>query len=99
MSDRVLTAGCLVALLIPHPSRTAVLVADGEQGVGGTSASLPTLWLENPEPELAEILASVEVIDPATAVVLRQVTISAVEGKQNSLMLEFDAARPSRRSG
>ena len=97
VTDPETVKGCLVALLIPHPSRTAVLVADAERATGVNSPSLPTVWLNNSEPELYEILDSVEVIDPATAVVLRQVNISAGESTQNSLMLEFDAsaAEPS----
>ena len=91
MTDPELVSGCLVALLIPHPSRTAVLVADVGRPTGESSASLPTVWLKNPEPELSDILGSVEVIDPDAVVVLRQVSIPAGEGKQNALMLEFDA--------
>ncbi len=92
MSDRESAEGCLVALLLPHPTRTAVLVTDVEPATGPTSASLPTVWLNKAEPELNGILDSVDVIDPATSVVLRQVNTSASETKQNSLMLEFDTA-------
>ncbi len=80
---------CEVALLVPHPTRLAVLVVD----VGHSSAAseLPTLRL-SPEATLPEIMASAEVIDPATAVPLRlSMTKARAEGDAIAMLMEFDA--------
>jgi hypothetical protein len=74
--------GWQVSLLVPHPTRLAVLVGDN---------GLPTLRT-GPEPPLSEILASVDAVDPATAVPLRlSMTAAQAEGVEAALVLEFDA--------
>ena len=107
MSEREPAGGCQVSLLVPHPTRIAVLVADDRATVGISAppsyARLPTLRVGNAEPSLTEILASVDVVDPATTAVLRLVQTSAAEvgdgthtePSENSgptLLVEFDAA-------
>lgn len=73
--------GCQVSVLVPHPERTAVMVADAGPLVGSGAhrrrARLPTVWLANAEPLVSEILDSVDVLDSDTTVVLRQVVTSA----------------------
>jgi hypothetical protein len=78
-------AGCRVTLLVPHARRTAVLVVPGP-----TSARLPTVRLDREEPTLPEILAATDVVDPATATVLRQVVTTDGEA-QDDLLVELDA--------
>ena len=83
-------AGCCVALLVPHPRRTAVLVADVATSQPDPTARvdprLPTLQLSTTEPHLPEILASVDVVDTDATAVLRQVIVStngASDGEQD----------------
>ena len=80
---------CRVSLLVPHPRRLAVLVADA--GPSGASATprLPTLLMSGAEPSLPDILARVDVVDTASTAVLRLVVTSASEP---ALLVEFDAA-------
>jgi hypothetical protein len=103
MADPETAESCQVTLLVPHPSRTAVLVADDSASVeAGTPARhprLPTVRMTSAEPSLTEILASVDVVDTATTAVLRQVKTTPTkagygvptEPAEVSLMLEFDA--------
>jgi hypothetical protein len=67
MTDPVPAQSCQVCLLVPHPRRTAVLVAADATSVGTLTparhARLPTLRLQSAEPLLSEILASVDVVD------------------------------------
>jgi hypothetical protein len=88
---------CQVSLLVPHPRRTAVLVAADTTGSESPTPPrhprLPTLQLPTAEPFLSEILVSADVVDPGTTVVLRQVMTSsgnAADGEV-TLMVEFDA--------
>ena len=89
--------GSVVALLVPHPTRLAVLVADG--GPSRAAHVLPTLRLR-PEPTIREIMASVEVVDPDTAVPLR---LSKTQGQPDSdelsLLVELDTARTETPAG
>jgi hypothetical protein len=84
-----------VSLLIPHPRRTAVLVADAETpSEPSAPPRLPTLRMSSAEPTLPEILASVDVVDTAMTAALRLVMTSAAyaEDVEVALMVEFDAA-------
>lgn len=101
-------ARCQASLLVPHPTRAAVLVADdGPSSATSTSpvpARLPTVRMLSAEPLLSEILASVDVVDTDTTAVLRQVITSvstAEDGEPGdnaelTLLVEFDvgAAEP-----
>jgi Phosphotransferase enzyme family len=92
-----------VCLLVPHPWRTAILVAEDaarfETRTPPGHVRLPTLRLPSAEPLLPDILASVDVVDTGTTAVLRQVMTSSSgaeigepgENREVSLMLEFDA--------
>lgn len=103
MADPVPPESCQVCLLVPHPLRAAVLVADETSSIEidtpSRHASLPTLRITSAEPLLAEILASVDVVDTGATAVLRQVMTSSggardgdpLERDEVSLMLEFDA--------
>ena len=94
---------CRVTLLVPHPRRTAVLVADGtssfETSTPPRQVRLPTLRLPTREPHLSDILSSVDVVDTDTTAVLRTVMTSAGEAGDSdpdehgevTLMVEFDA--------
>jgi aminoglycoside phosphotransferase (APT) family kinase protein len=81
MTGRDVAGRCGVSLLVPHPERTAVMVADGPPLLGSqaqpTHARLPTVWLANPEPLVSEILAAVDVVSSEKTVVLRQVMTSS----------------------
>ena len=81
---------CHVTLLVPHPGRIAVLVADSD------SASLPTLRMNSAEPSLPEMLALVDVVDTSTAAVLRLVMTSAADADDGedgeTFLVEFEAA-------
>jgi phosphotransferase family enzyme len=91
-----------VSLLVPHPLRTAVLVAAGttsfETAGQPRPARLPMLTLPTAEPLLSEILARVDVVDTDTTAVLRQVITSSVgveDGEPSgegdvTLLVEFD---------
>ena len=94
-------------MLVPHPRRIAVLVADDSAPVGiftpPRHARLPTLRVGSADPSLVEILAAVDVVDPATTAVLRVVLTAAadvdggadIEQSENgalTLLVEFDAA-------
>ncbi|HET6987459.1 MAG TPA: aminoglycoside phosphotransferase family protein [Kribbella sp.] len=99
---------CHVTLLVPHPRRIAVLVADADSSSGTSTSTqtlmppqprLPTLRMNNAEPSLAEILASVDVVDTSTVAVLRVVMTSAAEANDGedhehaeTFMVEFEAA-------
>ena len=79
--------GCQVTLLVPHPERIAVLVAEADSWAETSRQTtlppqlrLPTLRMNGTEPSLPEILASVEVADISSAVALRVVTTSASGG-------------------
>lgn len=87
-----------VSLLIPHPRRTAVLVAaaGAPSGTASPPPRMPTLRLAGDEPLLSEILDATDVVDADTAVVLRQVLTSPdgvddSETDEMSLVVEFDA--------
>ena len=89
---------CQVSLLVPHPARTAVLVADDPTVEGPhRHVRLPTLRQSGGEPHLPEILASVDVVDTGTTPVLRQVMTSTGDsqdggrGGEVALLVEFDA--------
>jgi hypothetical protein len=90
---------CRVSLLVPHPRRTAVLVADAPTVEEPPTVTLPTLRLPSGEPLLSEILAGVDLVDTDTTAVLRTVSTSsgAAEGGgpgrdgEPTLMVEFDA--------
>src|SRR3954467_13973112 len=85
MTDPGPAESCQVSFLVPHPERTAVMVADGR---------LPSVSLSNPEPLVSDILASIDVLDIDAPVVLRQVMTSttAAEGDGVTLLVECDAA-------
>lgn len=81
--------GWQVSLLVPHPTRLAVLV--GDSGPSPSISTLPTLRT-GPEPPLAEIMASVDAVDPATSVPLRlSMSTARAVGVETALLLEFDA--------
>ena len=87
-------AGCRWTLLVPHPRRTAVLVA-----AAAAPPRLPTVLLDREEPTLPEILAAAaDVVDPATATVLRQV-MTADGDAQDDLLVELDAVTTEPRAG
>ena len=67
---------CQVTLLVPHPRRTAVLVAAEKPSEASTPPMLPTVRMSSAEPSLPEILASIDVVDTATTAALRLVTTS-----------------------
>ena len=89
---------CQISLLVPHPRRTAVLVAEGttsfETPTRPRHPRLPTLRLNSAEPLLSEILAHVDVVDTDKTAVLRQVMTSSgdVDDGAVTLMLEFEGA-------
>lgn len=90
MTEAEVDQGWQVSLLVPHPTRLAVLVAD--DGVSPSTPMLPTLHT-GPEPPLAEIVASVDAVDPATSIPLRlSMSAAQAEGLETALLLEFDAA-------
>jgi hypothetical protein len=104
MADPGPDESCQVSLLIPHPRRIAVLVADPTRSfptlAQTNGAELPTVVVPAEEPLLSEILAFVQVVDTATTAVLRQVITSsggAEEGGERrdneglTLLVEFDA--------
>ena len=66
-----------MSLLVPHPGRTAVLVAEDmtlfEKRTPPGHVRMPTLRLPSAEPFVSEILASVDVVDTGETAVLRQV--------------------------
>ena len=81
--------GWQVSLLVPHPTRLAVLV--GDSGPSSSVWRLPTLRT-GPEPPLAEIMASVDAVDPETSVPLRlSMSTAQADGVEIALVLEFDA--------
>ncbi len=94
---------CEVSLLVPHPRRTAVLVADEttsfDTPMPARRVRLPTFRLPSREPLLPDILASVDVVDTDTTAVLRTVVTSSGDaedsdpgrGGELTLMVEFDA--------
>ena len=105
MSDPELARGCEVSLLIPHPTRIAVLVADDETSSGPhATLRLPRLLMSSEEPPLPEILAAVAVVDTARTPPLRHVLASPSspsagagnpddgEERAVALVLEFDSA-------
>src|SRR5215212_7592376 len=104
MADPEPAESCQVSLLVPHPFRTAVLVADDRNYVEADTPSrhprLPMVRMSSAEPPLTEILASVDVVDTAATAVLRQVKTTPseagygvpIEPGEVSLMLEFDAS-------
>ena len=84
MSERERDPICRVALLVPHPTRTAVLVATERDEPAGSPAcarlptlQLPTLELPGEEPLLSDIVALVDVMDGDTTPVLRQVVTAS----------------------
>jgi hypothetical protein len=81
---------CQVSFLVPHPERTAVMVADGGSG---SHARLPRVSLSDTEPLVSEILAAVDLLDSDTAVVLRQVMTSANAARHDevTLLVECDS--------
>lgn len=79
---------CRVSLLVPHPARPALLVADRPVPL----SLLPTVVIDHPEPTVTTILASVDGIVPSTAVVLRQVVTSETDGGETALLVELEAA-------
>ena len=96
-------AGCQVSLLVPHPRRTAVLVADETTGpetrTPARRVRLPTLRLPSREPLLPDLLDSVDVVDTDTTAVLRTVVTSSGdaedrdpgEGSELTVLVEFEA--------
>ncbi len=78
LTDPGPAGSCQVSLLVPHPGRTAVLVADGgaPSGTSRPPPRLPTLLMGSAEPSLPDILAAVDVVDTATAAALRLVMTS-----------------------
>jgi hypothetical protein len=87
--------GCQVSLLIPHPSRTAVLGAD---------ARLPTVLMDSAEPGLPEILVAVDVVDTATTTPVRLVVTRSADTEDAdhgaaALVVEFDATVPEAPAG
>jgi hypothetical protein len=111
MTDSEAPEGCQVTLLVPHPGRTAVLVAEdpgrSETPTLARPARLPALRLPTAEPLLSEILESVDVVDTDTTAVLRQVVTSTDDRDDGenggsgevSLMVEFDAGAPEPPAG
>jgi Phosphotransferase enzyme family len=95
---------CQVSLLVPHPRRTAVLVADAETpsetSVRPAHPRLPTLLMSSAEPSLPEILASVDIVDTVATATLRLIMTSGAdvedgddgENGEVTLVVEFDAA-------
>ena len=102
---------CQVSLLVPHPRRTAVLVADDATSVETPTSPrvlrLPTLRLPSGEPLLSDILAGVDVVDTDTTAVLRTVSTSGADAEEGdpgvspgaSLLVEFDAGAVDPPSG
>jgi hypothetical protein len=101
---------CQVSLLVPHPRRTAVLVAAETSPFESSTppqVRLPTLRLPSREPHLPEILASVDVVDTDTTAVLRTVMTSAGAAEDSdpgergevTLMVEFEAVAADAPSG
>ena len=89
MAESEVEHGWQVSLLIPHPTRLAVLV--GNSGLSPAVSMLPTLRT-GPEPPLSEIVASIDAVDPATSVPLRlSMSTAQAEGVEAALLLEFDA--------
>jgi len=81
--------GWQVALLVPHPTRLAVLVVDS--GHSSAVSVLPTRRM-GPEPPLPEVLASFDAVDPATAVPLRlSMSTAPADGVETAMLVEFDA--------
>src|SRR5688572_23325081 len=82
MTDPAPAGNSQVSLLVPHPGRTAVLVADvGPGSEAAPPPMLPTLRVSGAEPSLSDILASVDVIDTARTAALRLVMTSPVDGR------------------
>ena len=102
MADAEPAPSCQVSLLVPHPNRVAVLVADdgSPDPHGSAPARLPMLHLGSTEPLLSDIVAAVDVVDVVdvrTTPVLRQVITSsdsAVSGSGEAsrlcLLVEFE---------
>ena len=79
MTDPEPAESCQVSLLVPHPRRTAVLVAETTTSLETPTprqVRLPTLEIPSGEPSLSEILASVDLLDTDAAAVLRTVMTS-----------------------
>ena len=78
---------CEVSLLVPHPRRTAVLVADEttsfDTPMPARRVRLPTFRLPSREPLLPDILASVDVVDTDTTAVLRTVVTSSGDAEDS----------------
>jgi hypothetical protein len=99
VADHDPAASCLVTLLVPHPSRTAVLVVDDADSSPPGPARMPIVRVPGEGPELAEILTLVEVVDPAETPVLRLVMTAAVDaghggsgaGAGPTMLVEFDS--------
>ena len=94
------TGSCQVSLLVPHPRRLAVLIADaGSRSGPRTPPRLPTLRVDGDEPLLSEILDSIDVVDATQIPPLRLVATSppaadpeAGENDELALLVEFDTA-------
>src|SRR3954452_754556 len=74
-----------VSLLVPHPTRTAVLVADppATMGLAPARVQLPVLRLGTDDPLLPDIVTAIEGLDVAAGqqpLVLRQVVLSSGSG-------------------
>ena len=96
MTDPGPAQSCQVTLLVPHPKRTAILVAAQNPSEATTPPTLPTVRISSAEPSLPEMLASTDVVDTATTAALRVVMTSAptTEDRENgelTLMVEFEA--------
>lgn len=98
MADPESAPSCQVSLLVPHPTRVAVLVADeGSLDTDPVPARLPVLRMGSTEPLLSEILSQVDVVDADTTPVLRQVITSSDSADAGSrevgelcLLVEFE---------
>ena len=89
------TTTCLVSLLIPHPSRTAVLVSDpGTVDSPKSDVSLPVVQVHSEEPSLPEILAAAGEVIAGLPPVLRTVATgrgsSGDAGGGDSFLVEFE---------
>ena len=87
-----------VALLVPHPTRTAVLVMDAPApaDVAPTPTRLPVLRLRGEDPLLPEILTAIDGLDVVVggeALVLRQIVLPSApgpDGEEVALLLELE---------
>ena len=98
MSEPESAERCQITLLVPHPGRIAVLLADSSTSTSTTllpAPWLPTVRMNSAEPSLPEILASIEVVDTSTTAALRVVMTSGAEAEDAELgetfMVEFEA--------